>query len=164
MIRDELAKRNKLIQEELEKRSDPRQDIGSGAKPYLYITADTSDLRWARELQAAARERTVADVMTQDAARRRKDFEQGLMLAAGVVFLHGSADRKFVDRWLSEFAKKTLMLKIHPKIAALYQAPPEKTAEEEPLAPIALRTEGSQKEFTLQGIEKICAELCGDRG
>lgn len=126
VIRDELAKRNKLIQEELEKRSDPRQDIGSGAKPYLYITADTSDLRWARELQAAARERTVADVMTQDAARRRKDFEQGLMLAAGVVFLHGSADRKFVDRWLSEFAKKTLMLKIHPKIAALYQAPRRK--------------------------------------
>ena len=26
-----------------------------------------------------------------------------------------------------------------------------------------LRTEGSQKEFTLQGIENIVAELCGDR-
>jgi hypothetical protein len=161
VIRDELDKRNKLIREELERRDNPHQDIGSGGKPYLYITADTSDMRLARQLQAAARKRTVADVMTQDAARRRKDFEQGLMLASGVVFLHGSANRKFVDRWLSEFAKKTLSLKIHPKITALYLAPPEKTAEDEPLAPFELRTEGSQKEFTLQGIEKICAELCG---
>jgi hypothetical protein len=41
---------------------------------------------------------------------------------------------------------------------------PEKTEEDEPLVPIEeLRIEGSQKEFTLQGIEKICAELCGDR-
>jgi hypothetical protein len=80
-----------------------------------------------------------------------------------VVFLHGHAKRQFVDLWLKEFIRKTRLLKIHPKLAVLYQAPPKKTEEEEPLVPIEeLRTEGSQKEFTLQGIEMICAELCGD--
>jgi hypothetical protein len=50
-------------------------------KPYLYITTDTPDLRLARKLQTAARKRTVADVMSQDEARRREDFEQGLLQA-----------------------------------------------------------------------------------
>jgi hypothetical protein len=103
--------------------------------------------------------------MEEDESQRREDFENGLMQASGVVFLHGNATRQFVDRWLREFVRKTRLLKIHPMLAALYQAPPEKTEEDEPLVPIdELRVEGSQKEFTLQGIEKICAELCGDRG
>jgi hypothetical protein len=152
------------IRDKLEALSKPAPEITSSDKPYLYIAADTPDLRIARQLQAAARKRTVADVMSQDEAERREDFENGLMQASGVVFLHGHAKRQFVDLWLKEFIRKTRLLKIHPKLAVLYQAPPKKTEEEEPLVPIEeLRTEGSQKEFTLQGIEMICAELCGDR-
>jgi hypothetical protein len=131
-------------------------------RPYLYITADTSDLTFARELQTAARKRTVADVMTDDEAKRRDDFEQGLMQASAVVFLHGNAKRQFVNLWLKEFVRK----QIHSRFAErtwLYQAPPEKTIEDEPLKPIELRVEGSQKEFTLEGIERICAELCSAR-
>jgi hypothetical protein len=153
------------IRDELEKPTKPPPEITISEKPYLYITADTSDLGLARKLQAAARKRTVAVVMEEDESQRREDFENGLMQASGVVFLHGNATRQFVDRWLREFVRKTRLLKIHPMLAALYQAPPEKTEEDEPLVPIdELRVEGSQKEFTLQGIEKICAELCGDRG
>ena len=152
------------IRDKLEKIVPDKDPTPTPEKPYLYITADTSDLRLARALQAAARKRTVAVVMEEDEAHRREDFEQGLLQASGVVFLHGNATRQFVDRWLKEFVKKTRLLKIHPKVAALYQAPPEKAEEDEPLVPIEeLRIEGSQKEFTLQGIEKICAELCGDR-
>jgi hypothetical protein len=134
--------------------------------PYIYIAADTPDLRLARELQKTARERTVgtvAVIMTQDETQRRDNFESNLMLASGVVFLHGNATRAFVERWLDQFVMKRSQLRLHPKVTALYEAPPEKTEEEQPSPPIQLRTVGSQKEFTVAGIEEICAELCGDR-
>jgi hypothetical protein len=135
-------------------------------QPYIYITADTPDLPLARKLQETARERTegtVAVIMNEDETQRREDFESNLMVASGVVFLHGNATRRFVELWLNEFVKKTRLLKLHPKIAALYQAPPEKTEEQLPARPIKLSVVGSQKEFTVTGIETICAELYGDR-
>jgi hypothetical protein len=132
-------------------------------QPYIYITADIPDLRLARELQKTARERAVTVIMDEDQANRREDFESNLMLASGVIFLHGTAERRFVELWLNEFVKKTRLLKLHPKVTALYEAPPEKPEEELPSPPIKLRMEGSQKEFTVAGIQKICAELCGDR-
>jgi hypothetical protein len=151
------------LRDKLAELSKPPPEIEPSDKPYLYITADTADLRLARQLQTVARKRTVADVMVEDESRRRNDFEEGLMHASGVVFLYGDAKRLFVDLWLKEFARKTRLLKLHPKIAALYLAPPERTEEEEPLVPIeGLRIEGSHREFTLAGIERICAELCGD--
>lgn len=154
-----LALRDKLT----ELSRSPPPDAVPSDKPYLYITADSPDLRLARQLQAVARKRTVADVMVEDEARRRSDFEEGLTHAAGVVFLYGDAKRLFIDLWLKEFARKTRLLKLNPKITAIYLAPPERTEEEEPLVPIeGVRIEGSHKEFTLKGIEKICAELCGD--
>jgi hypothetical protein len=133
------------------------------SEPYIYITADVPDLRLARELQRTAREHAVVVIMAEEQANRREDFESNLMLASGVIFLHGNAERRFVELWLNEFVKKTRLLKLHPKIAALYEAPPEKPEDELPSPPIKLRTEGSRKEFTVAGIEKICAELCGDR-
>jgi TIR domain len=132
-------------------------------QPYIYIAADTPDLRLARQLQKTATERAVAVIMNEEETQRREDFESNLALASGVVFLHGNATRRFVELWLNEFVKKTRLLKLHPKIAALYEAPPEKTDDERPSPPIKLRIVGSQKEFTIAGIEKICAELCDDR-
>ena len=55
-------------------------------------------------------------------------------------------------------------LKLLPKFKNrkwLYLAPPEKGQSEELMLPFELRVEGSQTEFTLEGIEKICAELRG---
>jgi hypothetical protein len=151
------------IRDKLDELNKPAPQDPNGEKPYLYIAADTTDLHFARLLQAAARKRTVADVMVQDEGKRREDFVDGLVQASGVIFLYGNAQREFVDLWLKEFVRKTRLLKVRPRLAALYQAPPEKTKEQEPLVPIEeLRTEGSQKEFSLQGIERICAELCGD--
>jgi hypothetical protein len=163
-VRTGLLEHFKLaLRDKLAELSKPQSEIALSDKPYLYITADTADLRLARQLQTVARKRTVADVMVEDEARRRNDFEEGLMHASGVIFLYGDAKRLFVDLWLKEFARKTRLLKLHPRIAALYLAPPERTEEEEPLVPIeGLRVEGSHKEFTLQGIERICAELCSD--
>src|SRR4029077_8347545 len=109
----------------------------------IYITADIPDLRLARELQKTARERAVTVIMDEDQANRREDFESNLMLASGVIFLHGTAERRFVELWLNEFVKKTRLLKLHPKVTALYEAPPEKPEEELPSPPIKLRMEGS---------------------
>ena len=114
------------IRDKLEKIVPDKDPTPTPEKPYLYITADTSDLRLARALQAAARKRTVAVVMEEDEAHRREDFEQGLLQASGVVFLHGNATRQFVDRWLKEFVKKTRLLKIHPKVVAFCRAPRRK--------------------------------------
>jgi hypothetical protein len=151
------------VRDELEKGITSPPPPPSSEKPYLYIAADAADLHWARQLQTEARKRTVADIMSQVKADRRRTFEESLKQASGVVFLYGGAKREFVDGWLSEFARKARHLKLHPKLTALYLAPPEKTEEDEPLVPFeGLRTEGSHKEFTLQGIERICAELCGD--
>jgi hypothetical protein len=165
-IREELDKiraRVEKIREANEDPATPTPECASGEKPYLYITADTVDLPLARQLQISARRRTVADIMVQDEPRRRDDFEEGLKQASGMVFLYGGAKPEFVDRWLKEFVRKSRLLKVHPKISALYLAPPERSEQEEPLVPIEeLRTLGSHKEFTLQGIENICAELCGD--
>jgi hypothetical protein len=136
-------------------------------QPYIYITADTADLPLARRLQKTAVERTagtVAVIMNEDEPQRREHFESHLTLASGVVFLHGKAERKFVELWLNEYVKKTRLLKLHPKVAALYEAPPEKPEDELPSPPIKLRHVGSQKEFTLAGLEEIWPELCGDRG
>jgi hypothetical protein len=153
------------IREKLKELARPRAEIrGYEEKPYLYITADTPDLRYAREVQAVARKRTVADVMLEDESERRADFEEGLKRAAGVVFLYGDAERRFIDRWLKEYVRKTSLLQVHPKLVALYQAPPKKTADAEPLVPFdELRRVGSQEEFSLEPIEEICAELYRDR-
>ena len=152
------------IREKLKELARPRAESARYEKPYLYITADTPDLRYAREVQAVARKRTVADVMLEDESERRADFEEGLKRAAGVVFLYGDAERRFIDRWLKEYVRKTSLLQVHPKLVALYQAPPRKTADAEPLVPFDdLRTVGSQEEFSLEPIEEICAELDRDR-
>lgn len=132
-------------------------------RPYIYIAADTPDLGLARQLQKTARGRAVAVIMNEEEALRREDFESNLMLASGVVFVHGNAARRFVELWLNEFVKKTRLLGLNPKVTALYEAPPEKSEEEMPSPPINIRIEGSQREFTLAGIERICAELCGDQ-
>jgi hypothetical protein len=155
-IRSKLAK----IKAAEEAPPPPPQPLSE--QPYIYITADTPDRRLAQELQRTARELragTVAVIMNEDETQRREDFESNLMVASGVVFLHGNATRRFVELWLNEFVKKTRLLKLHPKIAALYQAPPEKTEDELPSPPIKLPILGSQKEFTIAGIEKIYAEL-----
>jgi hypothetical protein len=136
-------------------------------QPYLYITADKSDRDLAIKLQARARERTVADVMTRDETRQRDDFIEGLSRASAIVFLYGNADPKFIEAWLKEFIRNAGLAKLLPKFKNrkwLYQAPPEKSEGGDLMLPFELRTEGSQKEFTLEGIEKICAELCGVPG
>jgi hypothetical protein len=155
----ELDKLEKL--ESLEEGSTPLPE-----RPYIYIAADTADLDLASQLQEVARERTTADVMDRDETKRFEDFEQGLMLASGVIFLHGNASQVFVENWLKVFARKTSLLKLQSKLAEktwLYEAPPQETKGNKLLAPIKLRIEGSRERFTLEGINKICAELCGDR-
>jgi TIR domain len=165
-VRDELDKIGKQLEKIRDRTEDsatPDRESASSQKPYLYITADTVDIPLARQLQVAARRRTVADVMVQDEQRRRDDFEEGLRQAGGMVFLYGGAEPQFIDRWLKEFVRKSRLLNVNPKVSALYLAPPERNEAEEPLVPTEeLRTLGSHKEFTVQGIEKICAELCGD--
>jgi hypothetical protein len=152
------------IREKLEEQI--KQPPTAPVKPLLYITADISDWRFARELQKEARKYTVAVVMGEGEAQKLQDFEGSLTQASGVVFLHGNATPQFVSNWMNQFACRIRKLELDLKFAKtkwLYLAPPEKTEEEEPLVPFEdLRTEGSQKEFTVQGIKRICAELCGD--
>ena len=157
-IRDTLSR----IGSETHKRNSARKSVDE--KPFLYIVADTIDLSLARQIQDFARPRTVAVVMDEDETQRREDFAESIKLASGVIFLHGHAERQFISRWLAEFEKKTRLWKVHPRIRALYQAPPAKAPEDQPLVPAdELRIEGSQNEFTLAGIDRICAELCGGR-
>lgn len=154
----------RAIREKLKELAQRRLPVPKRDKPYLYITANSPDLQIARAVQVAARKYTVADVMSEDKSERRKDFAKGLKQAAGVIFLYGDADRQFIDRWLKEYIRATRLLNVYPKVAALYQAPPKKKAEEEPLVPFdELRTIGSQEKFNLGAVEQICAELCCDR-
>jgi hypothetical protein len=131
-------------------------------QPYLYITADKSDRSLAIKLQARARVRTLADVMTRDEALQRDDFVAGLTRASGIIFLYGSAEAKFIEGWSKEFIRNAALSKLLPKFKNrkwLYLAPPEKGQSGELMLPFELRVEGSQTEFTLEGIENICAEL-----
>jgi hypothetical protein len=154
-----LSEFKETVRDKLEELAKPPPPIVD-RRPYLYITADTTDLAFARQLQAAARTRIVTEIMIQDESQRRNDFEEGLKHASAVVFLYGNTKRPFVDFWLKEFVRKIQPFKPDSKFTALYLAPPEKGEEDEPLVPFdGLRKEGSYKEFTLQGIENICSEL-----
>jgi hypothetical protein len=158
----EIGEQAEETQQANEEPTELTPETGSNEKPYLYITADTVDLPLARQLQVAARGRTVADIMDQD--DRQNDFIEGLKQASAMVFLYGGTTPQFVDRWVKEFVRKSRLLKVHPKLAALYLAPPERTAEEEPQKPFEeLRVLGSHTQFLPQEIEGICAELCGER-
>src|SRR5262249_46309034 len=115
-------------------------------------------------IQARAREHTLADVMTRDEARQRDDFIEGLTRASGIIFLYGNAEARFIEAWSKEFIRNAGLSKLLPKFKDrkwLYLAPPEKGQSGELMLPFELRVEGSQTEFTLEGIEKICAELRG---
>lgn len=149
--------------EELRKPPPPPRLADEG--PYLYIAADKSDRDFAIKLQARAREYTVADVMTRDETQQREDFIAGLTQASGIVFLYGNAEASFIEAWSKEFIRNASLSKLRPKFANrkwLYLAPPEKGPSGELMLPFDVRNEGSQEAFTLEGIEKICAELCGD--
>jgi len=161
-IREETEKK---LQEEVEKtrkaNEEPAKtpaDSGGHVKPYLYITADTVDLRLARLLQAAVLKRADVDVMDQE--DRQNDFVEGLKLASAMVFLYGQTTPQFVNLWVKRYMRESRRLNLPAKIAAVYLAPPERSEEEEPQRPFEeLRTEGSHKAFTVQGIEDICEEL-----
>jgi hypothetical protein len=165
-IREELDKIRagaEKVRERNEESATPAAGSGRREKPYLYITADTVDLPLALELQARARKRAVVDVMDQDETQRPSDFLEGLKQASAMLFLYGETTPQFVDRWIKRYIRESRSLNIHPKIAALYLAPPERKEGEEPQKPFdELRTLGSHKQFTPQEIEGICAELCGD--
>jgi hypothetical protein len=152
------------ISEKLEELSSPTPPPPpADRQPYLYITADECDRDLAIKLQARARERTLADVMTRDESRQRQDFVEGLTQASGIIFLYGNAEAKFIEAWSKEFIRNAGLSKLLPKFTDrkwLYLAPPVKGQGGELMLPFELRVEGSQKEFTLDGIEKICAELC----
>jgi hypothetical protein len=148
------------IREELSKPPPPPPPPDDG-KPYLYIAADTLDLQLAGELQEAARKSTVADVMTRDETQRLKDFEDGVTHASGVVFLIGNAEVSFVEAWLKVFIRNAALAKLRSKFKNrtwLYRAPPPDKPKKVN-SPIELRVEGSETEFALDGIERICAEL-----
>jgi hypothetical protein len=154
------------ISDKLQELSKPLPPPLATDQPYLYITADKADLDLAIKLQARAiaGERALADVMTRDETKQREDFVEGLSRASAIIFLYGSAEPKFIEAWLKEFIRNAGLSKLLPKFKNrkwLYQAPPEKGESGGLMLPFELRTEGSQKEFTLEGIEKICAELCG---
>jgi hypothetical protein len=153
------------IREELSK-PPPPPPPGEDDKPYLYIAADTPDLALAGELQEAARKRTVADVMTRDETQRLKDFEDGVTHASGVVFLIGNTEVAFVEGWLKVFIRNAALAKLRSKFKNrtwLYRAPPPEKPKKVN-SPIDLREEGSEKVFAIEGIERICAELCRASG
>jgi hypothetical protein len=133
------------------------------AKPYLYITADKLDLILARELQKTARKSVDAVVMTETESERKEQFDEVMSFAAAVIFLYGTAPRTFVDRWLAHYISRIHLQKYRPRLQVLYQAPPKKTNDEEPLNQFdGLRLLGSQDEFTLKGVQQICEELRDD--
>ena len=132
-------------------------------RPYLYITADGCDRDLAIKLQARARERTLTDVMTRDESLQRQDFVDGLTQASGIIFLYGNAEATFIEAWSKEFIRNAALSKLLPKFRNrkwLYLAPPEKGQNEELALPFEVRVEGSPREFTLDGIDNICVELC----
>lgn len=153
------------IRETLEHLMKPIQEGPSPDRPYLYITADVSnsnDLQYARELVNAARNRADVDLMKEK--NRRKDFDAGLKYASGVVFLHGETGRQFIDEWLAYYMRKRRDKGVKVRLTALYRAPPKKKQDQEPLVGFdGLRPYGSEEEFTVDGIEQICAELSSDR-
>jgi len=102
--------------------------------------------------------------MTRDETQQREDFIAGLTRASGIIFLYGNADAKFIEAWSKEFIRNASLSKLLPKFNNrkwLYLALPEKGQTGELMLPFDLRVEGSQTEFKLEGIEKICEELCG---
>ena len=153
------------IRETLELLMKPTENTARPDRPYLYITADISnsnDLQYARELVNAARGRADVDLMKEK--NRRKDFDAGLKYASGVVFLHGETGRQFIDEWLAYYMRKRREKGVKVRLTALYRAPPKKNQDQEPLVGFdGLRRYGSEDEFSLDGIEQICAELSSDR-
>jgi hypothetical protein len=126
-------------------------------KLWLYIAFDKPDQGFARALQAAARKIAIAEAMPQNETREAH-FVQGLERAGGVVFLYGDPEcREFIEFWLSKYIR----MEKKPPLVALYEAPPQKTEEQEPMSPIELFTVGSKDQFTLTGIDDIYAKLGG---
>jgi hypothetical protein len=171
-----LAVRDRL--QELMEPPDP--DAMPRLKPYLYITADRSnktDYGYAGRLQDAARRYADVDVMKDGKeGEQRLDFKEALKIAAGIVFLYGDTQPKFIENWLSFYKReKQLFLmkmrknpKIGPplnvKLTALYDAPPgaEEKRQIRPLTGIAddeLPVYGSRDTFTINDVEKICTRL-----
>jgi len=173
-----LAVRDRL--HDLIKPFDP--DLSPRVKPYLYITADRSnktDYDYAGKLQDAARKYADVDVMKEGKEGEQKsDFKEALKIAAGILFLYGDTQPKFIENWLSFYKreKQLSLMKIrkNPKLAqllnvkltALYEAPPgtEDMRQIKPLTGIAddeLPTYGSRDTFNVNDVEKICTRLLG---
>jgi hypothetical protein len=141
----------------------PRITSKVAEKPYLYITADTPDWNHALDLQESATQDTIALVMSEEKEKRQSDFAETVAIAKAVIFLYGESDPGFVAGWLNEYAKLRIKLTKLPKIAALYRAPPKKPRKlNNPFGKDMLRDVGSEEEFSLDAIQKICAELRGD--
>jgi len=154
----------RAVRDKLKQLAKPPKESIVGQKPYLYITADASDLHHARQIQVAARTKADVDVMAEEESKRAEDFDGGLRQANGIVFLYGNAEPKFVTWWLKQYMRKTRLWRIYPKLTVLFQAPPKKNAEQEPLWGVEeLQTYGSQEQFSLDAVEQICAELSRDR-
>ncbi len=140
-------------------KSTPQTESGNY---YICVAADKLDVDTANELRKIADKKADTELVTEHALNWQLEDKLKWIkesnLAAGIVFLYGDAKRAFIDGWLGEYLKKTRILKIYPKVAALYYTPRKKNKKphEEPgIHPQELRVLGSPQELRLKDIENI---------
>jgi hypothetical protein len=137
-------------------------------RPYLYLTFDRSnkkDSAYATKLVEVARE--TADVKVVPSKNQKKDFISAFKLASGFVFLYGDTEPSFIDEWIGNYIEAKRAMKSNLKLAAVYQAPPEKEEMKRVEPMVGLRKEewrryGSRDDFIPHDIERYCSELTRD--
>jgi hypothetical protein len=141
-------------------------------RPHLYLTFDRENARddeYARDLVNFGRETAKFRLLPEDKEHiQKKDFFRHLNKVSGVVFLYGDTGRKFIEKWLAHYDEGRSELKADMRLAALYNAPPQKPEMKtvEPiivLGPDELGTYGSRDRFIPDDLLKYCAELGRER-
>ena len=141
-------------------------------RPHLYLTFDrvnAKDDEYARDLVNFGRDTANFHLLPEDKEHlQKKDFFRHLNKVSGVVFLYGDTRRAFIEKWIANYDEGKSELKANVRLAALYNAPPEKPEMKtvEPiiiLRPDELGTYGSRDSFIPNDLLKYCAELARER-
>jgi hypothetical protein len=153
----------------------PPNEPPVGDRPYIYIAANTCDQSVAAQLQDRGRKKADAEVMVGE--QRRRNFKEALKRSTGLIFLYGGTKPDFINQWARQYIRdigdpdirkmrEKRGLDARPKLTVLYRAPPKKEPQEEAqlMIPFEPLTFGSHEKLILEDIERICAELSGERG
>jgi hypothetical protein len=151
----------------LELSAPTRSEINTSNKPYIFITADDADIKYAQELKEKAEGEKLAGNCEIIATKNRmKNFKEAIRITDVIVVLYGAGNPDFVDEWLRTYARKKASGEAKPPVLdAFCRAPPRKTDTQKLMGPMgSFHIFGTEDAFSANVIREILEELQRRKG